>query len=148
MSPREALRIAESKGLDLVEIVPTAKPPVCKIIDYGKYRYEVQKKEKNQKKKQAVVEVKEIRFHPNTDEHDFEFKARHCRQFLLDGYKVKATVIYKGREMIYPEKGKELLNKLIEKLSDIVKVESPPKFEGRSMTAILMLDKSKAKKTN
>lgn len=148
MSPREALRIAESKGLDLVEIVPTAKPPVCKIIDYGKYRYEVQKKEKNQKKKQAVVEVKEIRFHPNTDEHDFEFKARHCRQFLLDGYKVKATVIYKGREMIYPEKGEELLNRLIEKLSDIVKVESPPKFEGRSMTAILMLDKSKAKKTN
>lgn len=146
MSPREALRIAESKGLDLVEIVPTAKPPVCKIIDYGKYRYEVQKKEKNQKKKQAVVEVKEIRFHPNTDEHDFEFKARHCRQFLLDGYKVKATVIYKGREMIYPEKGEELLNRLIEKLSDIVKVESPPKFEGRSMTAILMLDKSKAKK--
>lgn len=148
MSPREALRIAESKGLDLVEIVPTAKPPVCKIIDYGKYRYEVQKKEKNQKKKQAVVEVKEIRFHPNTDEHDFEFKARHCRQFLLDGYKVKATVIYKGREMIYPEKGEELLNRLIEKLSDIVKVESTPKFEGRSMTAILMLDKSKAKKTN
>ncbi len=148
MSPREALRIAESKGLDLVEIVPNAKPPVCKIIDYGKYRYEVQKKEKTQKKKQAVVEVKEIRFHPNTDEHDFEFKARHCRQFLLDGYKVKATVIYKGREMIYPEKGEELLNRLIEKLSDIVKVESPPKFEGRAMTAILMLDKSKVKKTN
>lgn len=148
MSPREALRIAESKGLDLVEIVPNAKPPVCKIIDYGKYRYEVQKKEKTQKKKQVVVEIKEIRFHPNTDEHDFEFKARHCRQFLLDGYKVKATVIYKGREMIYPEKGEELLNRLIEKLSDIVKVESPPKFEGRSMTAILMLDKSKVKKTN
>ncbi|MCR4418437.1 MAG: translation initiation factor IF-3 [Ignavibacteria bacterium] len=148
MSPREALKIAESKGLDLVEIVPQAKPPVCKIIDYGKYRYEVQKKEKTQRKKQAVVEVKEIRFHPNTDEHDFEFKARHCRQFLLDGYKVKATVIYKGRELIYPEKGEELLNKLIEKVSDIARVESPPKFEGRSMTAILILDKSKVKKSN
>lgn len=148
MSPREALRIAESKGLDLVEIVPNAKPPVCKIIDYGKYKYEVQKKEKTQKKKQAVVEVKEIRFHPNTDEHDFEFKARHCKQFLLDGYKVKATVIYKGRELIYPEKGEELLNKLIEKVSDVAKVESPPKFEGRQMTAILTLDKSKVKKSN
>ncbi len=148
MSPREALRIAESKGLDLVEIVPNAKPPVCKIIDYGKYRYEQQKKEKTQRKKQAVVEVKEIRFHPNTDEHDFEFKTRHCRQFLLDGYKVKATVIFKGRELIYPEKGEELLNRLIEKVSDIAKVESPPKFEGRATTTILILDKSKAKKLN
>lgn len=146
MSPREALKIAEAKGLDLVEIVPNAKPPVCKIIDYGKYRYEQQKKEKTQRKKQAVVEVKEIRFHPNTDEHDFEFKARHCRQFLQDGYKVKATVIYKGRELIYPEQGEELLKRLIEKLEDIAKVESPPKFEGRSMTTILIADKSKIKK--
>lgn len=148
MSPRDALKIAESKGLDLVEIVPNAKPPVCKIIDYGKYKYELQKKEKTQRKKQAVVEVKEIRFHPNTDEHDFEFKARHCRQFLLDGYKVKATVIYKGRELIYPEKGEELLNRLIEKVNDIARVESPPKFEGRAMTTILTLDKGKVKKSN
>ncbi len=146
MSPREALKIAELKGLDLVEIVPNAEPPVCKIVDYGKYRYEQQKKEKTQRKKQAVVEVKEIRFHPNTDEHDFEFKARHCKQFLLDGYKVKATVIYKGRELIYPEKGEELLNRLIVKLEDVAKVESPPKFEGRSMTTILITDKSKIKK--
>lgn len=148
MSPREALKIAEAKGLDLVEIVPNAKPPVCKIVDYGKFRYEAQKREKIQKKKQAVIEVKEIRFHPNTDEHDFEFKARHCRQFLIDGYKVKATVIYKGRELIYPEKGEELLNRLIEKVNDVARVESPPKFEGRSMTTILIYDKSKAKKSN
>ena len=146
MSPREALRIAESKGLDLVEIVPNAKPPVCKITDYGKYRYEIQKKEKTAKKKQQVIEVKEIRFHPNTDEHDFQFKARHCRKFLEEGNKVKATVIFKGREMIYPEKGEELLKKLIETVSDIAKVESPPKFEGRTMTTILISDKSKKKK--
>ncbi|MBM4174762.1 MAG: translation initiation factor IF-3 [Ignavibacteria bacterium] len=146
MSPREAIRIAERKGLDLVEIVPNAKPPVCKIIDYGKYRYEQQKKEKIQRKNQQVTTLKEIRFHPNTDDHDFEFKARHCRQFLLDGDKVKATVIFKGREMAYTEQGEVLLNKLIEKLSDVSKVENPPKLEGRNMIAILVADKSKIKK--
>ncbi len=146
MSPREAIKIAERKGLDLVEIVPNARPPVCKIIDYGKYRYEQQKKEKIQRKNQQVSTLKEIRFHPNTDDHDFEFKARHCRQFLLDGDKVKATVIFKGREMAYTEQGEDLLNRLIEKLNDISKVENPPKLEGRNMIAILVADKLKIKK--
>jgi translation initiation factor IF-3 len=146
MSPKDALRIAESRGLDLVEIVPNAKPPVCKIINYGKYKYEQQKKEKIQRKNQQVTTLKEIRFHPNTDNHDFEFKARHCRQFILDGDKVKATVIFKGREMTYTEQGEELLNRLIEKLNDVAKVENPPKMDGRNMIAILAPDKSKIKK--
>ncbi len=146
MSPREGFRIAEERGLDLVEIVPNAKPPVCKIIDFGKYKYELQKKEKYQKKNQQITTLKEIRFHPNTDDHDFEFKARHCRQFILDGDKVKATVIFKGRELAYVEQGEEILNRLIEKLDDIAKVESPPKLEGRAMAVIFAGDKSKLKK--
>lgn len=143
MSSREALKLAEEKELDLVEIAPQAKPPVCKIIDFGKFKYELQKKEKLQKKNQVVITLKEIRFHPNTDEHDFEFKARHCRQFLMDGDKVKATVIFKGRELAYVELGERLLQRLIENLSDISKVESPPRLEGKFMTAILAPDKQK-----
>ncbi|MCX8010042.1 MAG: translation initiation factor IF-3 [Ignavibacteria bacterium] len=145
MSPREGLRLAEERGLDLVEIAPNAKPPVCKIIDFGKYKYEIQKKEKYQRKHQQVITMKEIRFHPNTDDHDFEFKARHCRQFLLDGNKVKAVVIFKGRELAYTEQGNQLLDRLTEKLSDIAKVENPPKLEGKFLTMILALDKSKVK---
>lgn len=145
MTPREALRIADEKNLDLVEIAPQAKPPVCKIIDFGKYKYELQKKEKVQRKNQVVILLKEMRFHPNTDEHDFEFKARHCRQFLMEGDKVKATVIFKGRELAYVDQGIQLLNRLSESLNDISKVESTPKLEGKYMTAILAPDKSKMK---
>ncbi len=147
MSPSEAMRIAESKGLDLVEVAPNAQPPVCRIMDFGKYRYEQQKREKLQKKKQQIIIVKEIRFHPNTDTHDFEFKMRHARQFLEEGNKVKASVVFKGRQMAHQEFGLEILNNFTEKLSDIALVEKKPSMEGRALVAIYSLDKSKKKKT-
>ncbi|AFN73314.1 translation initiation factor IF-3 [Melioribacter roseus P3M-2] len=145
VSVKEALNRAREAGMDLVEIAPQAKPPVCKIIDYGKFAYEQQKREKMQKKKQQVTVLKEIRLHPNTDTHDFEFKARHAAKFIEDGNKVKVSVIFKGRELAYTEIGEELLRKFLDKLSDVAKVEQEPKFEGRAMHAILAPQKGKRK---
>jgi translation initiation factor IF-3 len=145
LSPREAIQIAERKGLDLLEIVPNVSPPVCKIIDFGKYKYEQQKKEKLQKKNQIVVQLKEVRFHPNTDEHDFEFKSRHARNFILEGHKVKAVVIFKGREITYQEYGAKVIERLTERLSDIAKVDQPGHMEGKSMIIIYSPDKTKKK---
>jgi translation initiation factor IF-3 len=125
-----------------VEIAPDAKPPVCKIIDFGKFMYEKKKKEKEAKKKQHTMQVKELRFRPNTDDHDLEFKTRHARGFLDDGDKVKATVQFRGRDMLYTEKGEELLNNLAEELNDISEVESKPTMEGRRMIMILTPNKS------
>ncbi len=142
----EALKKAEEEELDLVEIAPNAKPPVCKIIDYGKFVYEQQKREKLQKKKQHVTVLKEIRLHPNTDTHDFNFKARHAENFIDDGNKVKVAVIFKGRELAYKEHGEELLKKFIERLSEVAKIEHNIKFEGRTMHAILAPIKIKKKK--
>ena len=130
-----------------MEIAPQAKPPVCKIINYGKFRYEIQKKEKLQRKHQVVSILKEIRLHPNTDVHDFEFKAKHAVNFLIDGNKVKATVMFKGREMAYKELGEELLNRFIERTEDVSKVETPIKMEGRNMSVILVPTVKKSKKT-
>jgi translation initiation factor IF-3 len=144
---REALKKAEEKNLDLVEIAPQADPPVCKIIDFGKFNYELQKKEKTQKKNQQVTVLKEIRLHPNTDVHDFEFKARHAENFLEEGNKVKVSVIFKGRELAYKEHGEALLNKFVEKLQEISKPEYDPKFEGKIMHVILTPQKIKSKKT-
>lgn len=141
----EALKKAEELGFDLVEIAPNAKPPVCKIIDYGKLLYEQQKRDKLQKKKQHVTVLKEIRLHPNTDKHDFDFKARHAEKFLKEGNKVKVSVIFKGRELAYKEHGKELLVRFIETLDEISNVEHEIKFEGRTMHAILAPLKSKTK---
>lgn len=135
--------MAERKGLDLVEISPDADPPVCKVVDFGKYRYEITKKEKDAKKKQAVVVIKEIRFHPNTDVHDFDFKTKHAQKFLEEGNKVKGTVIFKGREITYQEHGLELLNRFIERLEPYSKVDQPPKMEGRAMITMLTPDKKK-----
>lgn len=132
--------------MDLVEIAPQADPPVCKIIDFGKYQYELQKKEKIQKKKQHVTVLKEIRLHPNTDTHDFDFKVRHAENFLGDGNKVKVSVIFKGRELAYTDLGRELLEKFVEKLSEISNIESEIKFEGRAMHAILAPTKIRKKK--
>lgn len=129
-----------------MEIAPQANPPVCKIIDFGKFKYEQQKREKIQKKNQTVSVLKEIRLHPNTDVHDFEFKAKHAINFLEEGNKVKAVVMFKGREMAYTEQGEELLNRFIEKTEEVSKVESPPKMEGRNMSVILVPEKSKSKK--
>jgi translation initiation factor IF-3 len=143
---RDALRLANERGLDLVEIAPQAQPPVCKIIDHGKFKYEQQKREKIQRKNQQTSTLKEIRLHPNTDVHDFEFKARHAIDFLDEGNKVKVVVIFKGREMAYTEQGEDLLNRFIEKTEEIAKVESPIKMEGRNMNLILVPDKTKSKK--
>ena len=130
----------------MVEIAPQAQPPVCKIIDHGKFKYERQKREKIQRKNQQTSTLKEIRLHPNTDVHDFEFKARHAIDFLEEGNKVKVVVIFKGREMAYTEQGEELLNRFIEKTEEIAKVESAIKMEGKNMNLILVPDKSKSKK--
>lgn len=132
-----ALEVAESFNLDLVEVAPGAKPPVCKVIDFGKYMYEKKKKEKEAKKKQHTIQVKELRFRPTTDDHDLEFKTRHAREFLEGGDKVKATVQFRGRDMLYTEQGEELLRELAETLSDISKVESRPTMEGRRMIMVL-----------
>jgi translation initiation factor IF-3 len=146
MTPVEALKVARQRGLDLIEIVPNASPPVCKIMDHGKYKYEQTKKEKLQRKHQQVTQLKELRFHPNTDDHDFEFKARHARRFLEDGHKLKATVVFKGREITYKEHGESLLRRLAEKLSDLAKVDQEAKLEGRSMAMIFAPEKGVKKK--
>jgi len=146
MHPLEALKIARQRGLDLIEIVPNATPPVCKIMDFGKFKYEQTKKDKLQKKHQHVTQLKELRFHPNTDVHDFEFKTRHARNFLEEGHKVKATVVFKGREITYKEQGEELLQRLMEKLADVGKVDQIAKLEGRSMAMIFAPEKGPKKK--
>jgi translation initiation factor IF-3 len=143
MNIQDALKLAERRGYDLVEVAPRANPPVCKLMDYGRYKYELQKEEKLQKKRHAVSVLKELRFHPNTGEHDFQFKARHAREFILDGHKVKATVIFKGREILHTEFGERLLNRLAEMLSDIARVERPVKLEGNMMTVLFAPDKRK-----
>lgn len=143
MTSQEALQTARARGLDLVEISPTSKPPVCKIANYGKFNYERQKKEKLAKKHQHVMHIKEIRFNPNTDTHDIEFKTKHLRQFLLEGHKVKAYVMFKGRMITHPEIGKKLMDEIVEKLSDIGKLESPPRMEGKQLFAYFLPDKNK-----
>lgn len=134
--------MAAQYNMDLVEVAPEAKPPVCKIVDYGKFMYEKKKKEKEARKKQHTVTVKELRFRPNTDDHDLEFKTRHAREFLESGDKVKATVQFRGRDMLYTEKGELLLLQLAKSLEDIAKIESAPNMEGRRM--IMMLSPSKS----
>ena len=143
---KDARRLASERGKDLVEIAPQAKPPVCKIIDFGKFRYEIQKKEKIQKKNQVISVLKEIRFHPNTDVHDFDFKTRHAINFLEEGNKVKATVVFKGREMAYVEQGEDLLKRFLERVQDVAKVEVEPKMEGRNMSLIVVPNAKKGKK--
>jgi len=145
MSPREALKLAETRGLDLVEIVPTSNPPVCKLADYGKYMYELTKKEKAKTKGQSSAQLKEIRFHPNTDEHDFLFKSRHAKEFLEQGHKVKGSVFFKGREITYTALGEDLLKRFVEFLNEVGKVEQTPKLEGKNMTVIIAPDRSKKK---
>jgi len=125
-------------GLDLVEIVPNSNPPVCKIINYGKYKYELSKKEKIQKKKQHVIHVKEIRLSPKIEEHDIDFKIKHARKFLEHGDKVKFNILFKGRQIAYKQFGDQLIERIIEELSDIAKVESEPKIEGRNLVTVLI----------
>lgn len=137
MSAKEALKLAKEAELDLVKIAPTAKPPVCKIIDYGKYRYEMARKEKEAKKKQKVTDVKEIRLSPNIEDNDLNTKVNAARKFIEKGDKVKVTLRFRGREMAHMANSKVILDVFAEKLSDIAVVEKPAKLEGRSMQIVL-----------
>ncbi len=137
MSVAEALNIAEERGLDLVEVAPNAEPVVCKVMNYGKYKYEQARKEKEARKKQKTVELKEIRLSSTIDTHDFEFKSKNARKFLEDGDKVKATIKFKGRELNNTSFGANVLNKFAESLEDIGTAEKEPKLEGRSMMLII-----------
>ena len=136
-SIREALEMADKYELDLVEISPTADPPVCKITDYQKFLYQQKKKQKELKAKTVKIIVKELRFGPNTDEHDYNFKLKHAEKFLEDGAKVKAFVFFKGRSIIYSEKGEILLLRFAQDLEDLGKVEQLPKLEGKRMTMLI-----------
>jgi translation initiation factor IF-3 len=137
MSAREALNLAKEAELDLVKIAPTAKPPVCKIIDYGKYKYELTRREKEARRKQKVMEVKEIRLSPNIDENDLNTKINSARKFIEKGDKVKVTLRFRGREMAHMESSKVILDEFDEKLHDVAVIEKPAKLEGRTMQIVL-----------
>ncbi len=143
--PFEALKMAEAKGLDLIEVAPTAKPPTCKIADYGKYKYELKKKEHEARKNQTVITIKEIQLRPRTDQHDLDVKMRQARGFILDGDKVKVNLRFYGREMAHQELGIGLLQKVIAALADIAMVESAPKMEGKQLFVLLAPDPAKIK---
>ena len=137
MSAREAFKLAQEAELDLVKIAPTAKPPVCKIIDYGKYRYEMARKEKEARKKQKTVEIKEVRLSPNIESNDLNTKRNAARKFITKGDKVKVSLRFRGREMAHVQNSKHILDDFAEALSEIATVEKAPKMEGRSMTMVL-----------
>jgi translation initiation factor IF-3 len=145
-SIREALQIADGLELDLVEISPNADPPVCRVIDYQKFLYQQKKKSKELKAKATKIIVKELRFGPNTDDHDYNFKLKHAQKFLEDGAKVKAFVFFKGRSIIYSEKGEILLLRFAQDLEELGKVEQMPKLEGKRMTMLLTPKSAKSKK--
>ena len=139
VSIQEALRRAEEEGLDLVEVAPNANPPVCRIMDYGKYKYEQKKKQQQAKKKQAQVQIKEIKLRPKIEEHDFQFKLKHIKRFLTeDKARVKVMIWFRGREVVHKDLGKALLDRIIEEVKDIAKVDKPPQMEGRNMVMFLV----------
>jgi translation initiation factor IF-3 len=133
----EALAAAQERGLDLVEVAPTARPPVVKIMDYGKYKFEEAKAARAARKKQHVIQLKEVKFRPGIDDHDYDFKARHAREFLGDGNKVKVTMMYRGRQMAHLELGKAVLDRLAAELADVGKVEQDARLEGRNMSMVI-----------
>lgn len=143
MSGREAQQLAYEKHLDLVEIAPTAKPPVCRIMDYGKYRYEQQKRKKESRKKQKTFDIKEVKLRPGIEEHDFNVKFKNAVRFLEDGDKVKVTIMFSGRELSHPELGEVLLNKMAAQLKEMAVVERQPKLEGKNMIMIVAPKPSK-----
>ena len=146
MNIKDALALAREEDSDLVEIVPNANPPVCKIIDYGKYKFELQKKNKEAKKKQKLVQLKEIKMRPQISVHDYNFKMKHIREFLNEGNKVKITIMFRGREMAHTEFGRDLIAKIIKDLESEASTEKPPKMEGRNLSAVL--NPVKVKKTS
>lgn len=133
----QALQMARDRGLDLMEVSPNSSPPVCKICDYGKFKYEKKKKDQQAKKKQVVIKVKEVQLRPMTDEHDLDYKFKNIRQFLMDGDKAKITILFRGREVAYSENGYKIMARLVEQMKDIAMIESPAKMEGRKMIMIL-----------
>lgn len=135
---QQAIKLAQEQGLDLVEISPNADPPVCKVVDYSKFKYEQKKKQKEIKSKTQKVVIKEIRFGPNTEEHDFNFKVKHAENFLKEGSKVKATVTFFGRSIVYKERGEILLLKFAQALEEVGKVEAMPRLEGKRMSMLMM----------
>ena len=137
VSRNEALSMAQEVGLDLVEVSPNAEPPVCKIIDYGKLKYETQKKKNEARKKQKVIEVKEIKMRPNIDDHDYEVKMRAMKRFIEEGDKVKVTLRFRGREMVHSELGLQVLNRVRGEMDPVTKIESMPRMEGRQMVMVL-----------
>ena len=137
VTPARAMELAAEAGLDLVEISPNAAPPVCKIMDFGKFKYEQQKRESEARKKQKIIEVKEVKFRPNTDTHDYEVKMRNVFKFLEGGDKVKVTLRFRGREMAHQNLGRELLERVAEDVKEIGKVENMPKMEGRQMVMMI-----------
>lgn len=134
---KEALRLAEERQQDLVEVAPQAKPPVCRIMDYGKYKYEQSKREKEARKKQRIITVKEVKLRPNIEQHDFLVKTRNAIRFLKSGDKVKVTIMFRGREIVHPKNGQALLDKVAAEIGDLATVEKKPKLEGKNMFMIL-----------
>lgn len=133
----QALRLAEEQNLDLVEVAPLARPPVARIMDYGKFKFEQAKQERANRKKQHVIQLKEVKFRPGIDEHDFETKTRHARRFLEEGNKVKVTLMFRGRQITHPELGRAVVSRVAQELADLAKVESDARLEGKAMTMIL-----------
>lgn len=134
---RDALQMAAEQHLDLVEVAPTAKPPVCRIMDFGKFKYEQQKRDKETKKKQKVVTVKEVKLRPNIEDHDFDVKFKNAQRFLEDGDKVKVTIMFRGRELSHPELGKKVLDKMASQIKDLANIERAARLEGKNMIMIL-----------
>jgi translation initiation factor IF-3 len=141
MNPTDALALARDMGLDLVEVAPQSAPPVCRILDYGKYLYQQNKKQHDAKKKQKFIHVKEVKFRPKTEEHDYQFKKKHIERFIKEGDKVKATIMFRGREMAHPNYGRRILERLKEELAEQVVVEQQPRMEGRFMSMIIAAKK-------
>ena len=141
----DALRMAEEAGLDLVEVAPTADPPVCRIMDYGKFKYQQSKKAHDAKKKQAVVHIKEVKMRPKTEEHDFQFKVKHIERFLKEGDKIKVTIVFRGREIAFPDLGRKVLKRVQENVKELAKIEQEPRFEGRN--CVMSLSPLQALKT-
>lgn len=137
LAPQDALTLARQRNLDLVEVAPSANPPVCRIMDFGKYQYQMEKKAREARKNQKNIVIKEVKFRPNTDDHDYAFKKNNVLRFLEDGDKVKATVQFRGREITHKELGFQLINKLLQEVAEAANVEFRPRMEGNSLTAIL-----------
>ena len=137
LAVKEAIRIAEERGLDLVEVAPNSQPPVCRIMNYGKYKYQQSKRTQEARKHQTVIRIKEVKVRPRTEEHDFQFKLRHVKRFLDEGNKVKISILFRGREIAHPEFGKEMLSRFVEEVKDMMVIEQSPRLEGRNMVMIM-----------